>query len=98
LEGQPVSSAAGEVIDDLHPFGLQEGTNGKGSQSHDRILEIWDVDRIDPASQELRIFIKFREVIPFGRLEFHQHRKFPRIQALFKFHGPFSKDHCKMIN
>jgi hypothetical protein len=77
LEGQPVSSAAGEVIDDLHPFGLQEGTDGKGSQTHDGILEVWDVDRIDSASQELRIFIKFREVVPFGRLEFHNHRKFP---------------------
>src|SRR3972149_496880 len=43
LEGQSVPIATGEAEDRLRPSGLQQGTNGEGTQPHDRILEVWDM-------------------------------------------------------
>ena len=78
LEGQSVSVATGEVEDRLRPLCLQQGTYGKGTQSHDRILEVWDIDDVARGPSRRSAYSKSSErSVALGWLEFRDDNEFP---------------------
>jgi hypothetical protein len=75
LDGQSVSIDTGKIEDGLHSLCLQECAGRKGSQSHDAVLKIRDIDRIHPSLQKLTIPVHPGKVASFGRLKLDHDNK-----------------------
>ena len=79
MEDQPIPIAAGEIEDRLHSLTLQQGTNRKRSESHDRVLKLGHVDHIDPSPEEFSVCKKLGKIVALGRLEFSDNDEFARF-------------------